>query len=650
MSYIKIKKANLTNLEYALKLELLRTNRNGSYSSTTIVGCNTRKYHGSLVVPQANFGGINHVLLSNADVTVVQRDVEFNLGIHKYKGGEYSPKGHKYIRSFESEPIPHLVYRVGGVVLKVERVFTEAKARIFIRYTLLEAHSATKLKVRPFLAFRSIHELTKENPEANTNYSPCKNGIEMKMYEGFTPLFMQCSKVVHYHHEPTWYKDIEYMKEARRGYNSNEDLLVPGYFEFDIKKGESVIFQAAIDEGSPATFLRSFNAEIKKRIPRDSFEHNLDNAASQFIVKSGRNTELAAGLPWFGRWGRDTLISLAGITLIQDDTKLFKDILDTLVREMKDGLFPNKGKGEKIDYKSSDTSLWFYRTLQQYIEFTGDEEWVWRKYGKLMKQILNTYRNGISEIGLYIDEKGLLYAEKENTPLTWMDAILYGKPVTQRPGYAVEVNALWYNAVAFTMDLAKKKKDVQFVLSWNPVQKVIDSAFLEKFTHPEKKIVCDYVAKDHCSWDVRPNMLFAASLPFSPLSLESKKNILDTVQQELLTPRGIRSLSPKNADYKSVYEGNIEERDNAYHQGTAWPWLLGAFTEAYLKVYGKSGLNVIKDLVNGFEDEMMDHGIGTLSELYNGDPPFHGKGAISQAWSVAEMRRVMWLIKQTEKK
>ncbi len=650
MSYIKIDKAHLTNLEYALKLELLRTNRSGSYASSTIIGCNTRKYHGLLVVPQANFGGINHVLLANADITVVQRDAEFNLGIHKYKGGEYSPKGHKYIRSFESDPIPQLTYRVGGVVLKVERVFSESLARIFIKYTLEDAHSPTKLKIRPFLAFRNIHELTKKNTNANTAFTLSKNGMMMKMYEGFTPLYMQCSKPVSYHHEPEWYEEIEYVKEKHRGYDSSEDLLVPGYFEFDIKKGESVIFQASIEEGTPSTFLRSFNSEIKKRVPRDSFENNLANAANQFVVKNGRNTELTAGLPWFGRWGRDTLISLAGITLVQGDTKLFKDILDTLIREMKDDLFPNKGHQDNIDYLSSDTSLWFFRTLQQYIEFTGDADWVWKKHGNLMKRILNRYRNGIKEMGLYIDEKGLLYAEKQDTPLTWMDAVLFGKPVTQRPGYAVEVNALWYNAVAFTMSLATKYKDVQFVLSWNPVQRVIDSAFLEKFTHPEKGIVCDYVSHDHCSWNVRPNMLFAASLPYSPLTLQQKKNILDIVQQELLTPRGIRSLSPKNVDYKSVYEGNIEERDLAYHQGTAWPWLLGAYADAYLNVYGKSGISAIKDIAKGFEEEMMMHGIGSISELYNGDPPYHGKGAISQAWSVAEMRRLIWLVNELEGK
>lgn len=649
MSYIEIDRGHLTNLEFALKQELIRTNRSGSYASSTIVGCNTRKYHGLLVVPQENFDGENHVLLSNADVTVVQRDAEFNLGIHKYKGGQYSPKGHKYIRSFETNPIPKLTYRVGGVVLSVERIFSDSLARIFIKYTLVDAHSPTTLKVRPFLAFRSIHELTKENSNADISFEKVKNGISMNLYPGFTPLFMQFNKEVEYQHDPVWNKDIEYMKEEHRGYDAHEDLLVSGYFEFPINKGESVIFQAAIDEGSPNTFLRSFNNESKKRVPRDSFENNLANAAQQFIVKKGRSTSLAAGLPWYGSWGRDTFISLAGICLVQGDVALYKSILETMTKEMEGDLFPNKEEGETKNFLSSDTSLWFFRTLQQYIEFTGDEAWVWKKYGKLMKQILNRYRNGIDELGLFVDEQGLVYAEKENTPLTWMDAVLDGKPVTQRPGYAVEVNALWYNAVAFVMNLATKNKDVQFVIGWNPVQRTIDSAFIEKFTHPEKNIICDYVAKDHSNWDVRPNMLFAASLPYSPLTNEQKKKILDVVRQELLTPRGIRSLSPKNAHYKSVYEGGIEARDLAYHQGTAWPWLLGAYAEAYLKLYGKSGLVDIKKIVAGFEDEMKVHGIGSISELYNGDPPHHGKGTISQAWSVAEMRRIIWLIEKTEK-
>ncbi|OYT17806.1 MAG: amylo-alpha-1,6-glucosidase [Bacteroidetes bacterium 4572_77] len=648
MSYLGIEKDKLTNLQYALKLELLRTNRSGSYSSSTVVNCNTRKYHGLLVVPQKNFNDVNHVLLSSADVTIVQHEAEFNLGIHKYKSGEYAPKGHKYISSFESDPMPKLRYRVGGVVFTVERVFGDSKARIMIKYTLEEAHSPTKIKISPFLAFRSIHELTKENPDANTNFEEVENGIKMQMYPNFTPLYMQFSKKPDYVHNPVWNKGIEYTKEINRGYEGHEDLLVPGSFEFEIQKGESIYFQAGIVENSPRALMRNFRGELRRRVPRNSFENNLENSAQQFIMKDGILWEISAGLPWFGRRGRDTLISLAGLTLVQGDARLYRFILNSLTKEMKNNLYPVKGKGDEINYLSSDTTLWFFRSLQQYIEFTGDEKWVWRKYGGLMKNILNTYRNGIEEIGLYIDEQGLLYAEKENTPLTWMDAVLHGKAVTQRPGYAVEVNALWYNAIAFTMELAVKNKDAKFILSWRPIQKVIDGAFIEKFTHPEKDIICDYVYKDHCSWAVRPNMLFAVSLPYSPLDTDQKKKILDVVQQELLTPRGIRTLSPKNVDYKSVYEGDIEARDLAYHQGTAWPWLLGAYVEAYIKIYGKAGLVDLKKIVAGFEEEMMTHGIGTISELYNGDPPHHGKGTISQAWSVAEMRRIVWLINKAE--
>ncbi|MCK5776671.1 MAG: glycogen debranching enzyme family protein, partial [Bacteroidales bacterium] len=357
MDNIQINKAQLTNLENSLKLELLRTNRNGSYSSYTVTGCNTRKYHGLLIAPQSAFNNEKYVLLSSADVTIVQRDAEFNLGIHRYKSGEYAPKGHKYLRKFDFDPIPKQTYRVGGVVLTVERIFSDSQARLFIRYTLEEAQSKTKLKVRPFLAFRSIHELTEENSLADTSFNESKNGISMKMYDDFTPLYMQYNKKVTYHHDPSWNKDIEYSKEKTRGYASVEDLLVPGYFEFDIKKGESVIFQAAIEEGAPATFSRSFNKELKQRVPRKDFESNLANSASQFLVKNGRDVEISAGLPWFGRSGRDTLISLAGITLIQGDVKLFKQILHTLVSEMKDGLFPNIGKGDDISYLSSDTSL-----------------------------------------------------------------------------------------------------------------------------------------------------------------------------------------------------------------------------------------------------------------------------------------------------
>lgn len=646
MSYIQFDKKHLTNLSFALQKEFVRTNRSGSYASSSVIGCNTRKYHGLLVVPQPNFGGINHVLLSSLDLTVIQHDASFNLAIHKYKGGEYNPKGHKYMREYITDPIPKITYRVGGVVLSVESIFSEKKASMFMKYTLIEATSKTIFRIKPLLAFRNIHDLTRANTEAVSSYEPIKNGIKMQMYPGFTPLYLQFSKAVDYVHHPDWYTDFEYMKEIKRGYAGHEDLLAPGDFEFVIKKGESVIIQASIEEGNPTTFSRQFNFQLKKRVARDSFKNNLINAAQQFIIKENKNTEIAAGLPWYGSWGRDTFIALPGLTLALGERKLFLDITDTWVKKIKGGFFPNKNKDLKTDFYSADTSLWFFWALQKFIFYTNDAEMVWKKYGSTMLSVLQAYKKGNPEIGIHLDEDGLIYAAKENVPLTWMDAVLFGKAVTPRYGYTVEINALWYNAIAFYQDLeaqfSKQKTSTTFPIDLD----LIGKRFLEKFTDIKHNYLADFTNENETSWDVRPNMLIAASLPFSPLLNEKKKFILDVVKQELLTPRGIRSLSPKNPKYKSKYEGNIEIRDNSYHNGAVWPWLLIPYADVLTSLYGKSAMAELQAIVNRFEGVMAEHGIGSVSELYNGDPPFEGKGGVSQAWSVAAILSLMNILEK----
>ncbi|MBN1650045.1 MAG: glycogen debranching enzyme family protein [Bacteroidales bacterium] len=646
MSYIQFDKKHLTNLSFALQKEFVRTNRSGSYASSTVIGCNTRKYHGLLVVPQPNFGGINHVLLSSLDLTVIQHDASFNLAIHKYKGGEYNPKGHKYMREYITDPIPKITYRVGGVVLSVESIFSEKKASMFLKYTLIEANSKTIFRIKPLLAFRNIHDLTKANTEAITTYEPIQNGIKMQMYPGFTPLYLQFSKAVDYVHHPDWYLDFEYMKEIKRGYAGHEDLLAPGDFEFVIKKGESVIVQASIEEGSPSAFSRQFNLQLKKRVARDSFKNNLINAAQQFIIKENKNTEIAAGLPWYGSWGRDTFIALPGLTLALGDRKKFLDITDTWVAKIKNGFFPNKSKDSKTDFYSADTSLWFFWALQKFIFYTSDAESVWKKYASTMLSVLQAYKQGNPEIGIHLDNDGLIYAAKENIPLTWMDAVLFGKAVTPRYGYAVEINALWYNAIAFYHDLeaqfSTQKKNISFPIDLD----LIGKRFLEKFTDIKHNYLADYTNEYETSWDVRPNMLIAASLPFSPLVNEKKKFILDVVKQDLLTPRGIRSLSPKNPKYKSKYEGNIEIRDNSYHNGAVWPWLLSPYADVLTSLYDKSAMADLQMIVDRFEGVMAEHGIGSVSELYNGDPPFEGKGGVSQAWSVAALLSLMHILEK----
>lgn len=648
MGYIKFDKLQLINLEYSLSRELLRTNRAGSYASTTIVGCNTRKYHGLLVCPMEDIDNDNHVLLSALDVSVIQHEAVFNFGVRKYPGNVYDPKGHKYVRDFEIDSIPKLVWRVGGVVLQMERILSEDD-RILIKYTLLEAHSETKIRFKPFLAFRNIHKLSKANMFVNTKYTAVENGIKVRMYDGYKALFMQFSKPTEYVHVPDWYYNVEYQEEQKRGYDYQEDLFVPGFFETDIKKGESIIFTAALKDMNPATITRKYNSELKKRIPRENYEQCLKSAAQQFIYKRNAKTEVIAGFPWFGRWGRDTFIALPGLTLYNNDIKACKDVLDTITADLKDGLFPNIGTREITVMNSVDAPLWFFWTLQEYLKFTLDKKKLWKEYGDKMKHILENYRRG-THYGIKMHDNGLLWAGEPGKALTWMDAVIGGKPVTPRHGFDVEINALWYNAISFALELAEENDDNEFVNQWNYIPEITQLSFIEKFWCDKRQFLADYATYEYIDCTVRPNQIFACSLPYSPLSERQQERVLETVRKVLLTPKGIRSLTPDHPGYKGYCEGNQEERDAAYHQGTVWPWLLGHFCDAWLKIHEKSGLALVEKIFYGFEEDMTMHGVGTISEIYDGDPPHLPRGAISQAWSVAELIRIGDMIEKYKAK
>ena len=329
MSYLKFDKTLMTNLEEALPREILRTNRSGAYHCTTIVDCNTRKYHGLLVIPVPELDDENHVLLSSLDETVIQHGAEFNLGLHKYQGDNYSPRGHKYIREFECEKVPTTIYRVGGVILKKEKLFVHHENRILIRYTLLDAHSATILRLRPFLAFRSVREYTHENAQASREYQVVSNGIKTCMYPGYPELYMQLNKKNEFHYLPDWYRGIEYPKEQERGYDFNEDLYVPGYFEVEIKKGESIVFSGGVSEIGTRSLKKTFEDEVEERTPRDTFRHCLINAAHQFLNKQENEFYILAGYPWFKCRARDLFISLPGLTLAINEVSKFEMVMET---------------------------------------------------------------------------------------------------------------------------------------------------------------------------------------------------------------------------------------------------------------------------------------------------------------------------------
>jgi len=637
MGYIKFDKAQVVNLEYSLSREILRTNRAGSYSCTTIVGCNTRKYHGLLVCPVDALGGDRYVLLSALDTTVVSNGQSFNTGIRKYHGDYYSPKGHKYVEDFDIQDIPGMTYRVGNVTMRQERLLVHYEEQTMIRFTILEADEPVKFQLKPFLAFRSVHQLTHANMWANTRIEKVSNGIKIRMYDGFPWLHMQLSSKAEFVPVPDWYTGVEYTEEQKRGYEYSEDLFAPGFFEVTASKGDVLVFSASTNEERPAGFKTKFTKTVSSKIPRSNFGNSLRNASQQFIEKRGSETNIVAGYPWFGARERDTFISLPGLALARKTEDLYAAVLDTRVRHIKERLAAGKDNNDNPVFKSADAALWFFQALYSY---GIDMRETWKRYGESMKNILQAYRDGTSS-GIQMRENGLIYADAPGKALTWMDAVVNGQPVTPRNGYAVEIEALWYNAVCYSLDCARVSRDKAFVKEWEKLPQLISASFIDLFWDEEHGYLADYVNdQDKRNMLLRPNMVIATSLPYSMLSKEQMKSVLDIANRVLVTPRGLRTLSPGEEGYSGIYSGNQEQRDKAYHQGTVWPWLIGPFCDGWLKVYGEGGVSRVRKLITGFEETLTEAGISTISEIYDGDPPHTPRGAISQAWSVGEVLRI----------
>ena len=645
MSYLRFEKALMTNLQDSLPKELLRTNRSGAYSCSTIVDCNTRKYHGLLVVPVPEIDDDNHVLLSSLDVTVVQHGAEFNLGLHKYQGNNFSPMGHKYIREFDCDKVPTTIYRVGGVLLKKEVVFQHYEDRILIRYTLVDAHSATTLRFRPFLAFRSVRQFTHENTVASRDFYPVDNGIKTCMYEGYPDLYMQFSKKNEFVFHPDWYRGVEYPKEQERGYASTEDLYVPGYFEMPIKKGESIVFSAAISSIKPSALKKLFDEEVAERSPRDNFFHCLVNAAHQFHIRTKNDDRyLLAGYPWFKCRARDTFISLPGLTLSIEEQDYFELVMKTAERGIREFMAGKPLTGLMTEIEQPDVLLWAIWAIQQYAKEASLEKCN-EMYGKLVADIVK-FIEANKHNNLELRENGLLYSEGKKKAVTWMNSTANGSPVVPRTGYIVEFNALWYNALCFAASLSELSDNNAQVDHLNKLAEKVKTSFVEVFLN-EHGYLFDYVDdKDPRDWSVRPNMIFAAAFDYSPLDQAQKKGVVDICTRELLTPKGLRSLSPKSGGYNPMYVGPQAQRDYAYHQGTAWPWLGGFYMEASLKLYKRTRLSFIERQMVGYEDEMSYHCLGTIPELFDGNPPFHGRGGISFAMNVGEVLRTLELLEK----
>lgn len=651
MSYISLDKDKLVNLEFSLNREVLRSNSAGAFMATTLIGCNTRKYHGLLVVPQPQLDKNNHVLLSSLEETLIHNKEEFHLGVHMYPDGVFAPRGHKYLTEFTADPMPRLVYNIGNIKLTKELIFSNTEARIMVRYTMNETPEPVTLRVLPFLAFRNVHMLTHENHDASRKVEQVKNGASWLLYKDYSRLFVQFSKSVEYTHIPHWYYNVFYIREQERGYEAQEDQFVPGFFEITMKQGDSVILTAGLEEKNPASIKRLCEAEEKKLLPQHDFEECLVKASQQFIIRNDQGTRLWAGFPWFGSCSRDMFLSLPGIALALGDERTFKESLDYLIKRMKGPFFPHRYYQKSLYFTAVDSPLWFFWVLQLYEKMLGkDKKSIWRKYKEPMTTILESFIAG-TDFNVKMQDNGLLYAGNSELALTWMNVFADGHPWTPRTGLAIEVNALWYNALRYAVELLKVADAKNpLIEKWQSVADKIETSFAETFYDTENCAFYDYVNGNERNALVRPNMMIAASLPFTPMSEEMQKRAFDIAYSELLTPRGLRSLSPNSEQYQGITIGNHSQRERAYHQGTAFPWLISFFADLSVKLFGKSALPYLEDIYNGFEIAIQENGIGSISEIYDGNPPHEGRGCISQSTSVGALLYLQYIIKVLNQK
>src|SRR5690554_1135750 len=637
MNYLKFDKDLMINLEYSLYRNVLRTNRRGAYQNTSISGCNTTKYQGLLVMPVPYLDDENHLILSSFDETVIQRGAEFNLGIHRYAGDNYSPKGHKYIREFNSDSVPKTIYRVGGVVLAKEIMFSSKENRLMIRYTLLEAHSPTTIRFKPFLAFRKVSQLTRENDQVDRSYREVENGISTCMYFGYPELFMQFNKKPEFVYYPDWYRDIEYLQDLQRGDTFQEDLYVPGYFEMPIAKGEEIIFSAGDIMVDTSTLAQEFNFEIQKRTPRSSFYNCLKNSSHQFYYIPRRDEYfLLAGYPWFKVRARDQFIALPGCTLAVEKPADFERMMDTAIPCLRDFMNDKPSKSFLKQIDDPDVLLWVIWALQQYHK-EQQENFV-GKYCDFLYEIIDYIAAG-KHPNLAVDpDNGLLTTYGRDVAVSWMNATIDGKPAVPRTGYLVEFNALWYNALKFAEEIANEANDKETATGFEERARLAGNAFKEIFLN-DAGYLYDYVEGYYKDPNVRPNMIFAVSLPYSPLERNQKKSVLDFVTKELLTTCGLRTITPKSGKFHPHYTGTENEKKFAYFNGMAFPWLLGAYIEAYLNVFQLSGLSLADRIMVEIESQMQNDCIGTISEFYEPNPPFTAHGGFSFATSVGELLR-----------
>ncbi len=653
------------NLRKALRKEWLETNGLGDYASSSLVCCNTRKYHGLFVAELDKPAG-RHVLLSTLEESLLMAGREFYFSCRKHPG-LYFPRGHEYMQAASVGLWPTFRYRFGDVTLTRELMLLPGRHVLLIRYKASIASPETpplRLRIKPLLACRNMHSVVRAHEDMDKTASPTLFGISVRPDAQLPALFLQLDSPFTWQAAPDWYYNVEYLVEQERGFAFQEDLFMPGVFEVDLAPGHAVYLTVSTEslqkEHNRHEFDSLWQAESRRRLEEeaaaDTLQKHLAREGQRFLTStpgSGSTTadSIVAGYHWFGSWGRDTMIALPGLTFFAGRQTLGEEILGRTSAAMRDGLIPNVFSADgKHAYNSVDASLWYVWAVQMLLQAAPDRlAFVKEHCWPAIREIIRAYGSGEVPF-VRPDVEGFLNVGDEHTQLTWMDAVVNGQPVTPRHGQPVEISALWYNALAFADQLAKSFDEPQWQNSVDQRDRM-RTVFVHRHWVTEYR--GDYLADVWRDGErdirVRPNQLFAVSLPFPILEEDNFAAVVSRVRQCLLTSCGLRTLAPSASDYCSLYEGGPEARDRAYHQGTVWPWLLGAYGDALLRAaWDEQGAayGLLQTLTPLFGSHLGGAGIGSISEIFDGDPPHLPNGCIAQAWSVAECLR---LLKKLEK-
>jgi len=627
--------------------EWLETNGCGGWSSSTVSGLNTRRYHG-LLVDGSVFPGSRRVLISKFDEGVKLNEDTVELGTNQFPSTIH-PWGFASISKFLSSPFPCTTFRLPWGTVEKEVSMIAGSTTVILRYLYQGTAPQVELTINPLFSGRDYHSLQHSNPDVLQNWRFEDDTFAVQSYPGVPQVFLHLPSAT-MRPEFNWHTNFGYIEECARGFDSCEDLFSYGTFTLVLKNGISAFIIATTNQELTSDAQGMLANERKRRTalvtnpPGRSaigkLRARLETAANQFLViRADRRPSVVAGYHWFTDWGRDTMIALPGLCIARGKLKLAAEILDTFATFQRDGLIPNRfaDSTEECEYNSVDASLWFFWAVYHLWQAGGDRKMINERLLPAMHRTIDAFQAG-TIFDIRVQENGLLTAGNQATQLTWMDARLDGQPITSRWGCAVEINALWYNALQIVALISGDRSKLSSTAA-------LRQTFCNEFWNAQRNCLYDLIRTESDGTiirdgSLRPNQIFAISLPFPLFEGPQAESILAAVQRELLTPYGLRSLGPSEHGYRGQYRGGPAQREPAYHQGTVWSWLLGPYLDALVAVRGAAGRSEVREILERFAPHLDEAGIGSISEIFDGDAPHAPRGCIAQAWSVGEVLRV----------